>query len=112
MANVIPFLILAVVLLALVGVFWLMSRHGQKKRAGYTAAETLRGTHVVVIASSVTIGKVVELMLSSARIPFTFLALSRGVTPSLPAEARVAIVNASDARSEGLLLPAISSQRP
>ena len=87
MADIAPFLVLALALLALVGVFWLMSRHGQKQQAGYAAAETLRATHVAVVAS-------------------------RGVTPAVPEHVRVVIVNVADARSEGVLLAEISSQRP
>src|SRR5713226_8420401 len=109
---VIPFLLLAGALLAVFAVFWFMSRQGQKRQEGYAAAEALRTTHVAVLASSVTIRSVVERILSSAGIPFTFLEISRGVTPVLPDEAKVAVLNVHDLRLAGLLIPAISSQRP
>ena len=112
MADIAPFLILALALLALVGVFWLMSRRGQKQQAGYAAAETLRTMDVAVVASSITIRTLLERMLSSAGIPFTFVAVTKGVTPAIPEQVRVVIVNVADARSEGVLLAEISSQRP
>src|SRR5687768_8732173 len=110
--TITPFLLLALALLALFAVFWFMSRQGQKRQEGYAAAQALRTTHVAVLASSATIRAVVERMLSSAGIPFTLLDLSRGVTPVLPQEARIAILNVHDLRSAGVLAPAIASQRP
>ena len=109
---VIPFLLLAITLLAVFAVFWFMSRQGQRRQEGYAAAEGLLTTHVAVLASSVTTRAVVERVLSSAGIPFTVLEIKRGVTPVLPLEAKVTILDVDDLRLAGLLIPAISSQRP
>src|SRR5438552_1883979 len=110
--DVIPFVLLAVGLAAVFAVLGFLSRQGQKREEGFTAAEALRTTHVAVLASSVTIRAVLERMLSSAGIPFTFIEINTGITPVLPEEANLAILNVHDLRSAGLLLPPISSQRP
>jgi len=110
--DAIPFVLLAVALAAVFAVFWFTIRKGQKRQEGYAAAEALRTTHVAVLASSVTIRAVLERMLSSAGIPFTFIEISKGVTPVLPEKAKLAVLNVDDLRSARLLLPAISSQRP
>ena len=110
--DVLPFLYLALALGALVVLFWFVSRAGHRREQGYAAAENLRSTHVAVLATSVTVRAVLGRMLTSAGIPFTFVDISKGVAPFVPDEAQVAVLNVQDLRSAGVLIPAISSQRP